>query len=181
MRSIITPEAADSGKQMLSTKWIDCSGVLVAVSPAAEYICMISNTTHINGIKSKGMWASRKGNELVERNDYECYTMDEAPPIPKYKIVFSKGKFNGIHAYYNIRMNPDLGLGYVALWRIACGCKMDKEQLGRPWLPYVDMFEQPGYAHNNECILWLSYKGANNWKICQLFPVTDDNEKRHGI
>ncbi len=69
--SIITPEAADSGKQMLSAKWIDCSGVLIAVSPAAACICMLSDTTCINGIKSKGMRASHKGNGLVERNDYE--------------------------------------------------------------------------------------------------------------
>ncbi len=33
------------------------------------------------------------------------------------------------------------------------------------------------YAQNNECVLQPSYKGANNWKICQLLPVTEDNEK----
>ncbi len=69
--------------------------------------------------------------------------MDDVPPIPNYKIVFSKGKFNGIHAYYTIRTEPDLSLGYAALWRIACRCNVCKEQLGRPWLPCVDMFEQP--------------------------------------
>ncbi len=54
MRSIITPEAVESGKHMLSAKWIDCSKVLVAVSPAAECDCMISDTTRINGIKMRG-------------------------------------------------------------------------------------------------------------------------------
>jgi hypothetical protein len=98
------------------------------------------------------------------------------PPIPNYKIMLLKSKFNGICAYYNIHMDPDLGLGYAALWRIACGCDAWKEQLGRPWLPRVNMFEQPQYTQNNKCVLWPSYKGANNWKICQLFPVTDDNE-----
>jgi hypothetical protein len=39
------------------------------------------------------------------------------------------------------------------------------------------MFEQPQYTQNNNCILWQSYEGANNWKICQPDPVTDDNEK----
>jgi hypothetical protein len=59
-------------------------------------------------------------------------------------------------------MDLDLGVGYVALWHVACGWDACKEQLGRPWLPRVDMFEQPQYAQNNECILWPSYKGANN-------------------
>jgi hypothetical protein len=26
-------------------------------------------------------------------------------------------------------------------------------------------------------VLWGSYKGANDWKICQLRPVSDDDEK----
>jgi hypothetical protein len=130
MHSIITQEAVDSGKHMPSAKWIDCSGVLVAVSPATECVCMLSSTARTNGIKSKGMWASCEGNALVERNNYEWYTMDDVPFIPNYKIVFPKGKFNGIRAYYNIRTDPDLGLGYAALWRIACGCNACKEQLG---------------------------------------------------
>ncbi len=102
MRSIITLEAADSGKNMLSAKWIDHSRVLVAVSPATECIPMLSNTACINGIKSKGkgVRASCKGNVLVEHNDYEWYTMDDIPLIPNYKTVFLKSKFNGICAYY---------------------------------------------------------------------------------
>ena len=159
MCSIITLEAADSGKHMLSTKWIDCSRVLVVVSPAAKCVCMLSNTTCINGIKIKGVRASCKGNGLMERNDHEWFKMDDVPPIPNYKIMFPKSKFNGIHAYYNIRMDPYLGLGYTALRRIACGCDACKEQLRRSWLPCSDMFEQPQYAQNNKCVLWLSYKG----------------------
>jgi hypothetical protein len=80
MRSIITPEVADSCKHILSAKWIDCSKVLVAVSPAAQCVCMLSDTTHINGIKKKGMRASCKGNAFVDLNDYEWYTMDDTPP-----------------------------------------------------------------------------------------------------
>ncbi len=118
MHSIITPEVAASVKQMLSTKWIDRSGVLVAVSPMAECVCMLNNTTQIKGIPRKGMRASCKGNVLVERNDYKCYTMDDVPPISNYRIMFSKGEFTGISAYYKISTDPDLGLGYVALWTL---------------------------------------------------------------
>ncbi len=57
MCSIITPEATDSVKRMQSAKWIDRSGLLVAVSPAAECVRILSDPTCLNGIKSKGMRA----------------------------------------------------------------------------------------------------------------------------
>jgi hypothetical protein len=46
-----------------------------------------------------------------------------------------------------------------------------------PWLPRVNMYEQPWYAANDWCILWRSYEGANNWKIFQLGPVNEEEEK----
>jgi hypothetical protein len=58
MHSIITPEVANSGK----------------------HVRTLSNIACINGIKSEGMRASHEGNALVERNDAECYTMDDVPP-----------------------------------------------------------------------------------------------------
>jgi hypothetical protein len=176
MCSIITPEATDSAKHMQSAKWIDRGGLLVAVSPAAECVRLLSDPTRLNGIKSEGMRAKREGKALVERNTYESYTMDDVPPIPNFKIVFPKGKFNGLRAYYNIRTDPDLGLGFAALRRVACGCNACKEQLGMPWLPRVNKYEQPRYVANNRCILWQSYEGANDWKIFQLEPVNEEEE-----
>ncbi len=103
--------------------------------------------------------------------------MDDVPHIPNYKITFPKGKFNGIRAYSNIRMDPDLRLGFAALRCVGCGCEACKDQLRRPWLPHVDMYEQPRYAANNECVLRRSYKGANDKKIFPLEPVNNDDEK----
>jgi hypothetical protein len=143
MCSIITLEAADSGKHMQSAKWTDCKGLLVAVSPATECVCLLSDPTRIASIKSKGMRAKQEGKVLVERNTYKSYTMDDVPHIPNYNITFPKGKFNGIHVYYNIRTDPDLGLGFAALRHVGCGCEACKDQLRRRWLPRVNMYEQP--------------------------------------
>ena len=67
------------------------------------------------------------------------------------------GKFHRIHYL------PALG----RLRRIACGCELCKEQLGRPWvLPCIDVAAQPRYGQNKECTLWPSYEGGNDWKIC---------------
>ena len=177
MCSIITPEATDSVKCMQSAKWIDCDRLLVAVSPAAECDHLLSNPTFLNGIKSKGMQAKQEGKALVERNTYESYMMDDVPPIPNFKIAFAKGKFNGLRAYYNICMDPDLRLGLAALRRVACGCDACEEQLGMPWLQRANMYEQPRYATNNWCVLWRSYEGANDWEIFQLEPVNEEEEK----
>ena len=153
MCSIITPEAEDSGKQMLNAKWNDHVGELVAVSPTAECVQMLSDASWINGIKSEGMRVHCEGKALVEQNTYKCYTMDDVPPIPNVKIKFPKRKFNGMHVYYSIRTDPDLGLGFAALCHVTCGCNACKEQLARPWMPCIDMHEQQRYATIRECVL----------------------------
>ncbi len=178
MCSIITPEATDSFKRMQSAKWINRGGLLVTVSPAAECVCILSDPTRLNGIKSEEMRAKQEGKALVERNTYKSYMMDDVPPIPNFKIAFPKGKINGLRAYYNIRMDPDLGLGFAALQGVACGCDACKEKLGMPWLPRVNMDEQPRYAANDQCILWWSYEGANDWKIFQLEPANNEEEEK---
>ena len=93
-------------------------------------------------------------------------------------MILPKGKFNGLRALYNIRTDPDLGIDYAALRRVACSCESGKEQLGWPWvLPCVDVTAQPRYSQNKECMLWPSYKGGKDWKICQLMPKIKADEK----
>ena len=65
------------------------------------------------------MRSKREAKALVERNDYATYTMDDVPPLPDYKVILPKGKFNGLRAHYNIRTDPDLGINYAALCRVS--------------------------------------------------------------
>jgi hypothetical protein len=51
------------------------------------------------------------------------------PPILEYKIKMEEGKYNVIHAYYNIRMDPDLGIGWAAVRCVVCRCGPCKAQL----------------------------------------------------
>ncbi len=134
MSSIVMPEEDNSGKQkMLNAKWIDRGGGDdIAVSSAAKCVCLLSGPACVSGIKSEGMRSKRKAKVLVERNDYVTYTMDDVPPLPDYKVILPKGKFNEIHAHYNIRTDLDLGIEYVALRRVPCSYELCKEQLGRP-------------------------------------------------
>jgi len=163
MCCIVIPEAVDSGKNILSTKWVKHDRETVVVSPAEECVFLLRNPAKVNGIMSKGMWAKCKGKVLVSCKDYSSYTMaDVSPLLLDYKVVLPKGHFNGLHAHYYIRTDPDLGLGWAVLRWVACGCEPCKDQLKRPRVPLVEPMAQPRYAQNKECVMWPSYEGANN-------------------
>ncbi len=87
-------------------------------------------------------------------------------------MVLPKGQFNGICAHYNIRTDPDLGMDWAAVRRVACGFGPSKDQLQRPWVLHGSITAQPCYAVKG-CKLWPSYEGANDWKIVTLMPKTE--------
>ena len=90
------------------------------MSPADECVHLLSNPSRVNGVKSEGMRAKRDRKALVSHNNYSSYTMGDVLPIPDYKVVLLKGKFNGLRAHYNICTDPDLGVSWAALRRVAC-------------------------------------------------------------
>ncbi len=121
MCSIVMPEVPKSSNQMLSAKWIERGGAdAIAVSPAAECVCLLSDPAHVSGIKGKGMRVKCKGKALVERNDYATYTMDDVPPLSNYKVILPKGNFNRLHPHYNIKTDAD-SIGFAALRHDGCG------------------------------------------------------------
>jgi hypothetical protein len=150
MCCILTPETAHGGRHMLSAKRIECNGITIAVTPAEECVCLLSNPACLNGIKSKGMRSKCKGRVLVMRNNYMTYTMMDVPPLLDYKVVLPKGQFNGICSHYNIRTDPDLGMGWAALRWVACSCGLCKDQLQRPWVLSCNITAQPCYTVNKD-------------------------------
>ncbi len=44
-------------------------------------------------------------------------------------------------------------------------------------MPLDEPTAQPRYAHNKECVMWPSYEGANDWKVCALVPKTEADKK----
>jgi hypothetical protein len=162
---------------MLSAKWTEHGGIIIAMSPADKCICLLSNPACLNGIKSKGMQSKRKKRALVMCNDYMTYTMTDVPPLPDYKVVLLKGQFNRICAHYSIRTDLDLGMGWAALHQVAYGYGPCKDQLQRPWVLHGNITAQPCYLVNKDCKLWPTYEGANDWKICALVPKTEADKK----
>jgi hypothetical protein len=58
---IYSPEAANSGREIQAAKWVERGGESIAISPAEECVCLLSNRTRINWIKREGMQVSREG------------------------------------------------------------------------------------------------------------------------
>jgi hypothetical protein len=78
---------------------------------------------------------------------------------------------------YNLRADPDLGLGRVAVRRIPCACEACRHQFNQDWDPNVEAAEQKRYASSTTCILWEIFEGLNDWNIVQLLPGNDNDEE----
>jgi hypothetical protein len=74
-------------------------------------------------------------------------------------------------------MDLDLGMGWAALYWVACSYESCKDQLESPWVPCSCIYAQPRNTQNKECTLWPSYEGANDWKICALVPKMEADKK----
>jgi hypothetical protein len=116
MCCILMPEMAQGGRQMLSAKWIERNGINIAVSPADECVRLLSDPMHLNGIKSKGMWAKHEGRALVVQNDYMTYTMENVPPLLDYKVVLPKDSSTAsVHTTTSTRTRT---LAWIGQWCI---------------------------------------------------------------
>ena len=69
MCCIIFPEVVDGNMNTLSTKWVDRDGETITVSPADEFVRLLSDPSRVNRIKSKCMRTKRDCNALVSCND----------------------------------------------------------------------------------------------------------------
>jgi hypothetical protein len=92
-----------------------------------------------------------------------------------------KHTHDGLTAMYNLRADPDLGLGRIALRRIPCACSKCTEQTNKPWALNVKPELQPRYSQNKECKMWPIFHGLNDWRIIKVKPATkgDHEEDLH--
>ena len=73
---------------------------------------------------------------------------------------------------YNIRADPDLGLGQIALRRIPCACTGCLAQLAKPWQPNIAVSEQPRYKTGNCELAPIFADGLNDWHITYVTQDT---------
>jgi hypothetical protein len=82
----------------------------------------------------------------------------------------SKMTRSGLRSMYNIRADPDLGMGKIALRHIPCMCHACAEQLRAPWLVNTKLGNQPRYQSSVNCHWWPIFEGLNDWTVASLVP-----------
>jgi len=73
---------------------------------------------------------------------------------------------NGMSCHHNIRADPYLGIGKLAVRRIPCMCDACTEKIKLPWDFTATFNDQPRYKGGNEqCKYWDVMKANNDWKL----------------
>jgi hypothetical protein len=126
-----------------------------------------------DGVKSSAKYAKReKAAKISARHYYLQERHDVRLSNLKMSAVgLPKGTHSGILARYNLRTDPELGVGRAALRRIPCSCLACRNQLSKAWKPKIEPIEQERYRQNQECRLWNVFLGANDWFIVDLRPT----------
>ena len=101
------------------------------------------------------------GNKFSARRDNRAFIKRTYRNLPRESVRFEELnmdtiKFNngkckthsGIMSRYNIRCDPDLGVGRAAIRRIPCCCDSCMESFQSTWIPGTEVEEQPRYMEN---------------------------------
>lgn len=130
-------------------------------------LCLLDS--RLQGVKGDMKHAKREASAKLKMRHYHVQNPDDV----KYKhIGFVAEKLTAgvlMMDCYNIRADPGLGLGVVALRRIPCACQGCLGQLSQPWKVGIPSSEQPRYAKgNNKCERWHIFHGLNDWHILRI-------------
>jgi hypothetical protein len=177
MSLVVTPEANESLKRVAAEAMVE--GVSKSIAGKAAHLC--SDATHIEGVKSEGKYLKREMNASMKKRLYHVHDEDSTEHVNlsmKCK-PFLKGKETGygLKSMYNLRADPDLGFGRVAVQRIPCACEACLHQFNQEWDPNVEVSLQRRYASSTACILWEIFEGLNDWNIVQLLPGNDNDKE----
>jgi hypothetical protein len=155
-------------------------------SLAEECARLCSDTSRVAGVKSDAKYAKREASAALKMRNYHVQKREDVQfegikmgaQIPK-----SKHTHDGLTDMYNLRADPDLGLGWIALRPIPCACSKCIEQTNKPWALNVKPELHPRYSQNMECEMWPIFYGLNDWRIIEVKPATkgDHEEDLHAV
>jgi hypothetical protein len=142
---------------------------------SSEAVRLLENPDRKDGVTCAGKHKKRFDNRAVTERHYHVLKAadvkfdDLKMETLKFKKV-SKGKHNGLGSRYNIRTDPDLGVGFAAIRRIPCACDDCCDQLKKTWVPGTPPNQQPRYEQSKQCELWPVFEGHNDWEIVEIKP-----------
>jgi hypothetical protein len=176
MRLVTTPEANENSKRIAPEAMVE--GLSKSIAAEAARLC--SDTTRIEGVKSEGKYQKREKGAAMKKRHYHVHEENSTEHVNLnmkcQPFLTLSQTCNGLKAMYNIRADPDLGLGRVAVRRIPCACEDCRLQLMQAWEPNVEASHQARYSSSTTCDLWEIFEGLNDWNIVQLVPREDNDE-----
>jgi hypothetical protein len=100
-----------------------------------------------DGVKSSAKYGKR---EKAAKISGRHYYLQEAQNVRLCNLKMTavglpKGIHSGLLARYNLRTDPDVGVGRAMVRRIPCSCQACRNQLSSPWKPGVEPTEQDRY------------------------------------
>jgi hypothetical protein len=163
MCMIEIPEVNESAKRIAPEAMANG----VSKSLAVECARLLSDATRHQGVKSQGKYAKREAIAVMTQRHYHVQQQEDVlfggMKMELHGLDSVRGQtHNGLMAHYNIRADPKLGVGRVALRRVPCGCKQCMLQLLEPWTPGLAADKQPRYAPSLNCHWWPLFEGLNN-------------------
>jgi hypothetical protein len=177
MSLVMTPEADENSSRLAPEAMVE--GVSKSIAEEAARLC--SNMARTEGVKSEGKYLKRETNASMKKRHYHVHDQDSTEHINLsmkcQPFLTGSQTGNGLKSMYNIRADPDLGLGRVALRRIPCACEACRHQLMQEWDPNVEASDQNRYSSSTTCILWDIFEGLNDWNIVQLVPGKDNDDE----
>ena len=76
----------------------------------------------------------------------------------------------GLGKHYRLRIDPNLGHGICAMFRIPCACVVCTSMLDKPWISGIQSTKQARYQPVTNCTYWLVLGPYKNWNIIELTP-----------
>jgi hypothetical protein len=164
-----TPEANDGPRMMQAASMLENA----ATSLAAESVRLCTEESRVRGVKGNTKHAKREADAPLKERNYNLHQPEDV----RFKSIkmraegLKKGSCNGVGTMYNVRTDPDLGLGRAAVRHIPCACTSCIVQLYKPWENNVEPEEQPRYKGSEKCKFWPIFEGANDWTIVTAEPT----------
>jgi len=159
-RMILIPEAREGEKRFNAATMKDGK----ETSLATQCVKVCSDPSRVNGVKSNNKHSKREEARVIKlRKYYESTRNDVQCKDLKAAVVngFDTGPRNGLSAMYNIRADPELGAGQIAVRRIPCACIGCLNRFER-------LIKERYTGTCTECKYHSIFLGTNDWKIVTL-------------
>jgi hypothetical protein len=137
----------------------------------------LGHESRVAGVKGDTKSAKREGKARMRQRKYHVQKASDVKyrGIKRVATGFEPGKHNGSMGHYNIRADPMLGAGCVAVRRIPCACIGCQTQLEMKWTPNLPFNQQPRYKAITTCQNHEIFQGLNNWRLITLVNTSDSH------